>query len=430
MSLRAGALILLATLFLPGAMAGTHAASTPNLQVFVEPQAHTAPVLSLIRSAHHSLRLEVYILTNRTIIGALARARRQGIDVRVMLEEHPFGGGSYARRSYAALRQAGIPVRWANEAAFTYTHEKAMEIDGQVAGIFTFNLSSSGVFSNREFGVIDRSASDAGTLAAIFDADWNRRAAHVSDANLAISPTTSRHDLQRLIDGARHTLDIYAEEVNDATVENHLRAAVQRHVRVRLITSQASAGVDAVRRDGVLVKLMPHPYVHAKAIVADGGGLFIGSENFSSTSLDRNREIGIITTNTGLAAVVEHTFSGDWSGSSTAGTSTAPPPPPSRPGGNLSVRVSASPGAVKRGQRLTISARTTPGARCRVRVTYPDGYVSRARSLAGEQVAGSDGAASWSWHVGSTSAGISTASVTCALSGRSGTGVASFRIIR
>jgi phosphatidylserine/phosphatidylglycerophosphate/cardiolipin synthase-like enzyme len=34
--------------------------------------------------------------------------------------------------------------------------------------------------------------------------------------------------------------------------------------------------------------------VHAKLIVADASRAFVGSQNFSATSLDQNRELGII----------------------------------------------------------------------------------------------------------------------------------------
>lgn len=396
------------------------------VQVFVQPGASTAPVLSLIRSARHTIRLEVYLLTSRTIVDALAQAKHRGVNVRVLLEEHPFGGSRYAQLGYSDLSQAGVPVRWANEGAFTYTHEKAMTVDGTTAGIFTFNLTSSGLFRNREFGVIDHNGADARTIATIFDADWSRRTPRVSDSTLVISPTTSRRQFDTIIDGARHTLDLYAEEVDDSSIEGHLARAVRRHVRVRLITSTTSAGVNTIRSAGVKVRIMSSPYVHAKAIIADGARLFIGSENISTTSLDRNREMGIVLRSKPLAGVVESTFNGDWSGS--APSSTPPPPPTSRSSGNLRVRVSASPATVKRGQELTISASTEPGATCSIRVTYPDGYVSRASSLSRREVAGGDGSVSWSWHVGSTVTGTSAANVTCSLGGHTASGGTTFSI--
>lgn len=407
----------------PVEQAGSTRQSASAYTLFVQPGAHLAPVLSLIRAARHTLRLEVYLLTDRTVIKELGKARQRGVSVRVLLEEHPYGGDRSARSAFDALRQAGVPVQWANERAFTYTHEKAMDVDDRVAGIFTFNLTSSGIFRNREFGVVDQNADDARALGSIFDADWNRRGAGVSSSRLVISPYNARATIQRLVDGARRTLDLYAEEINDPSIESHLANAVHRKVRVRLITSSQSAGVDTLRRDGVDVTLLVHPYIHAKAIVADGVGLFIGSENISTTSLDHNREAGIMLSDSGLASIVEHTFAADW-----GGFGTPSPPPPAPRSGKLSVHVSLSAQSVRRGQSLTIEASTTPGSSCSVKVTYPDGYVSRSRVLAERRTADSSGAVSWTWRVGSTKSGVSQVGVTCTLGRLSASGSATFQI--
>ena len=57
---------------------------------------------------------------------------------------------------------------------------------------------------------------------------------------------------------------------------------------------------------------MANPYVHAKAIVADGKHVFIGSENISSTSLDENREMGRSQREQWAERIVETSFEGDW----------------------------------------------------------------------------------------------------------------------
>lgn len=40
--------------------------------------------------------------------------------------------------------------------------------------------------------------------------------------------------------------------------------------------------------------------------------MFIGSENFSSTSLNRNRELGLITADPGVLAAIASAFGGDF----------------------------------------------------------------------------------------------------------------------
>lgn len=404
--------------------------AAPQYQLLTEPGSHLAPVLSLIHNAKHSIRLVIYLLTQRPVIAALSRAAHAGVVVRVLLEEHPYGGDSSALSAYSALRAAGVNVRWANEGAFRFTHEKALIVDGVTAGIFSFNLTYSGVYTNREFGIIDHTPQDATTLARIFDADWNRTLPRVSLGHLVVSPLNARSDLDHLIDGAHHTLDVYAEEVDDSSLELHLDAARKRGVRVRLITSSGSGGVDALRVGGISVAIMAHPFVHAKAFVADGTTFFVGSENISSTSLDRNREAGIILTDRGMASSIEHTFNGDWR-TNTGGTTpfgSPPSPPPGPSSGPFSVRVSASPSSVRKGQELTIRVETRAGASCSIQVTYPDGYVSRASSLSGTRTASSAGTVFWSWHVGSTVTGTAHAAVTCLSGSASATGSVSFVI--
>jgi phosphatidylserine/phosphatidylglycerophosphate/cardiolipin synthase-like enzyme len=53
-------------------------------------------------------------------------------------------------------------------------------------------------------------------------------------------------------------------------------------------------------------------YAHAKAIVADGQRAFVGSENLSAASLDRNRELGVIVADRRAIATLQATFAADW----------------------------------------------------------------------------------------------------------------------
>lgn len=380
-----GCAILLALAMPAGTAASSRA--QPYVSTFVEPQTGDGPVLNLIGRARHLIRLELYELTDADIVNALASAKHRHVSVEVLLEQHPFGGGSYAQAAYHELQSRGIAVRWANENAFTFTHEKALDIDNQIAGIFTFNMSYSAFSSNREFGVIDYSHRDAWEIGSIFQADWNRSKAKLSDPNLVVSPINSRSSITHLIDGAHHTLDLYEEEMDDGTVESHLIGAVRRHVRVRVIISSDSSGVENIKAGGVRVVIMSSPYVHAKAVVADGARVFIGSENISTTSLDSNRELGIILSQKSAIRTVENSFQSDWQ----ANGGWTPP----HHGGKLTLSVSTNPRSVRRGNLLTITASTTSSAVCTIKVTYPDGYVSHASALQGPRTADSGGHVNW-----------------------------------
>ena len=47
-------------------------------------------------------------------------------------------------------------------------------------------------------------------------------------------------------------------------------------------------------------------------ILADKNIAFIGSENFSYTSLNKNRELGIFVQDANILASLEKTFNTDW----------------------------------------------------------------------------------------------------------------------
>jgi hypothetical protein len=115
-------------------------ATLPVTGVFIEPGDGRAPLLDEIRAARHSIDLEVYIVTDDAILQSLEDAQRRGVDVRVILEEHPFGGGGGQDEIFARLQDAGIAVRWGNP-VFRFTHIKMMVVDGTVAIIMNQNLT-------------------------------------------------------------------------------------------------------------------------------------------------------------------------------------------------------------------------------------------------------------------------------------------------
>ena len=96
-----------------------------------------------------------------------------------------------------------------------------------------------------------------------------------------------------MIDQARRTLDVYAEEIADRQVEEALIAAHRRGVVVRIICTGAG-DVRRLQDAGLQVITRKTPYIHAKIFLADGTAMFLGSENISATSLDNNREMGLI----------------------------------------------------------------------------------------------------------------------------------------
>jgi cardiolipin synthase len=137
------------------------------------------------------------------------------------------------------------------------------------------------------------------------------------------SPTDSQDKLLGLINGATRSLRIYSEEMGDTTVENALIKAARRGVDVQVCGENEDGEYDSaygkLARAGIHISYYSSSdgfYIHGKVIEADYGTshakVFIGSENFSSTSLNDNRELGLIISNQAVMSAIASTFASDF----------------------------------------------------------------------------------------------------------------------
>jgi len=289
--------------------------------LLTEPARGFGPVYSLIGTAKTAVDLTMYELSDPTAERDLAAAAGRGAVVRVVLDKREESTNSAA---YSYLKTHHVQVTWSSP-AYTYTHQKTLVINNATALILTANLTSRYYSTTRDFGVTDTDPRDVAAIVAVFNADFAHRAVtpgHGDD--LVWSPTTAQAQLLALINGARHSLRIYTEEMADSTVEDALIAAAKRGVTVQVVGENTDHEYDSdyarLAAGGVRIRYYDSPsgfYIHGKVIEADYGTpaarIFIGSENFSSTSLNDNRELGLIITTPAVLASVAKTFAADFS---------------------------------------------------------------------------------------------------------------------
>ena len=298
-----------------------------NLQLVVEPNDGVRPVTDAIRAAQHSIWVEVYILTDTPVIDALEEAANRGLDVRVMLEPHPYGFSPVSvQETMDKLKAAGGKVN-TSDPTFQLTHAKFMLIDGSILWVMTANLSQSALggsksATNREYLLEDSESQDVQEAQTIFTDDWNRTTPTLSDANLIVSPVNSRAKLLALINGTQSSLFIEDEEMQDQQTEDALAQAAKRGVTVEVVLPAPSGGSDSngsgvayLRSHNVSVREDQQLYIHAKLMIVDGTRAFVGSENFSSASLDLNRELGLIVAAPDIIQMLETTFMTDYTAS-------------------------------------------------------------------------------------------------------------------
>ena len=293
------------------------------LTLITQPDQGTGPVLSLINNAEKSIDLVMYQLTDKEISNALINAHKRGLKVRVLLNLGYYGKQETQMNqvAYQYLTRGGVDVHWA-PTYFALTHQKTMVIDENKALIMTWNFVPKYYSTGRDFGIIDTDPKDVRAISDTFSNDWNNKQSNPSlGADLVWSPN-SESDILLIIKNAKNTLDIYNEEINSEKVTDALKEASARGVAIRLIMTYATAN-KLILQDLVANRIKVHTfsassknlYIHAKSIIADDNYAFLGSENFSFTSLNKNRELGIFIGNGNIVTSLENTFDLDWTNS-------------------------------------------------------------------------------------------------------------------
>lgn len=295
--------------------------SPAALRLLTEPSAGIAPIDALCSGAKHSIDLVVYELADPHLEAILAADAARGVTVRVLLDRDD--EESHNAAAYAYLQAHHVAVRWASNSGIELTHEKAAVIDGKTALVMTLNLVAEDYASTRDFAIVDTQPRDVAAIDAVFTADWRGDTiTPPSDPDLVWSPGAEAA-LVSVINGAHHSLLVENEEMADPYITAPLEAAAHRDVRVEVVMTASSSwgsAFDALAKAGVAIRTYAESaplYIHAKAIVADAGTnnarAFLGSQNFSITSLVHNRELGIVTGSPAIVSGVASVIAGDFS---------------------------------------------------------------------------------------------------------------------
>jgi cardiolipin synthase A/B len=286
---------------------------TVPVEVVATPEAGEAPYVDVLETAQTSIDVSIYLMGQGGILDQLEAKAQAGVAVRVILDEYKRDTN---QQYYDRLVAAGADVHW-SDPAFDYFHAKYFIVDGETAVMSTGNYSRYwSIDRERNFVATDRDPADLADLIELFAADWAGDEPDLSCTRMVVSPVNARERILALIEGAQSTLVVESMQFADWDVRNAVRARVQAGVAVRVLLADpgwidANADAAVYLQDlGVPVRHIPH--LHAKAIVADGSAAYVGSENLSYTSLEDNREVGVILVEPSSIEPLVSTFEQDW----------------------------------------------------------------------------------------------------------------------
>lgn len=309
---------------------------THTLYVFPENDSSVTPLYALVNNAQHTIDMTMYALQDTTFSADLVAACNRGVTVRVVLDQNneKSANTSAFNQINAAKNCSAV---WANT-AFQATHQKTIILDGAQVAIMSLNLQSKYYSTTRDYALVENDSTDIAAIQATFNADYaagttSTGASGASDFSyqpgagndLIWSPTTAQAAMLGIINNAQSTLLIENEEMGASNIVSALKSACQRGVTVHIaMVDQTSYESNFTALEGAGCKVNVYPdtttgfYIHAKAVIADYGlstqKIYMGSINYSSASMNNNRELGVYISDTASAQLLYNTMAADFAG--------------------------------------------------------------------------------------------------------------------
>jgi cardiolipin synthase len=283
-------------------------------KLIIEPDMGRAPVLTMISQAKNSLDLVMYGFTDKKILDQLIQAKKHGTKINILLEPHPYKNENENQWATTKLKNAQINLFNSNS-HFDLTHQKTLISDQRQAMIMTFNFTKSAFDNQRNFALVIDDPTEIKEILSVINTDTQQKNSTVSSPNLIWSPDNSRQKILDLIHQAQHEIKIYAQDISDYQLIGALAKAARSGKSVQVITNQPKPKLARkmafLKKSGVDIFVSQDYFIHAKVILIDQKIAMLGSINFSKASLEKNRELSIITHDANVLKELLNTFKKD-----------------------------------------------------------------------------------------------------------------------
>lgn len=266
---------------------------TPNKELL-------STITSHIENAEKEIYLEVYMLTETRIQEALIKAHKKWVDIKIILEKDPYLAYNINNKTFEKLNKAWINITWSNKENYSYNHSKILLIDN-LSIISTGNYSYSTFTQNRDFFIFTTEPNIRNKLKENFINDYNWTKVNIFDENLIFSPNSSRILFEKLFEHANNSIKMYFQYFEDDDLVNKLiKIKKEKKINITAIipdTAKEDENVKKLSEAWIKIHVLNKYKMHAKSILIDEKYLFIWSINFSTYSIDKNREAWIFIIN-------------------------------------------------------------------------------------------------------------------------------------
>ena len=274
------------------------------MKLIIQPNDGVTPLVQAVRGAKKTIDIVIFRFDRAELEKALEAAVARGVVVRALIAHTNRGGEKILRKLELRLLDAGVTVARTADDLPRY-HGKMMIVDDTLH-VFGFNYTKLDIEKSRSFGISTTDETLVKEAQALFEADSTRQAYKPSNADLVVSPETSRERLTAFLKKAKKELLVYDAKVSDRLMLRLLAERAKAGVEIRMFgkTGKGATGIEA--------RKLPDLRLHVRAIIRDGAAAFIGSQSLRKLELDGRREVGVIVEDEKVAKKMRDVFEADW----------------------------------------------------------------------------------------------------------------------
>ncbi len=268
-------------------------------------------IIKKIDKAQYRIYVEAYIFTLEDLAKALIRAKKRWLDVKIIMEKNVYKAWNINNKIYKLLEKNSIETLWSNSKDYPLNHSKFIVIDDEIV-LSTWNFTYSSFIKNREFILYIKDKIILQKILSNFFYDFLKTKNFLYDDNLVLSPYYSREKIEFLIKNAKREIFLYFPYFSDDKLMNLLEDKLNEWLNIKIITDKKNDSVEDLKNTWFEVKVLEKITEHAKVILIDKKIAYIWSINFSSYSLDKNKETWIIFVNESIIGMLIKYFQEDF----------------------------------------------------------------------------------------------------------------------